>query len=124
VFQWTGALPVGMGAKDDRTQDGGFQLRLYHGATPKTETSCYYFWTPANGYRTTEPAATDQLYEDIAFTFKEDVDFLEGQQAMITARPDAPYVDIKHDAARLPARRKIEKMIHAETGGGSAIAAE
>lgn len=122
VVQWSGALPVGMNAQENRWQEGGFQLRLYHGTTPETESSCFYFWTPANGYKPKDPEATETLYKEIAYTFTEDLEFLEEQQACLDANPDAPLVDIKHDSARLPARRTLEKMIQAESG--EAIAAE
>jgi hypothetical protein len=50
VLQWTGAADVGTGAYEGKG-DGGFQFRLFHGLTPETETSCFYFWSVANGYR-------------------------------------------------------------------------
>jgi phenylpropionate dioxygenase-like ring-hydroxylating dioxygenase large terminal subunit len=115
VIQWTGALEVGRGAEQNRNQKGGFSLRLYHGATPQTETSCYYFWTPANGYRPEDEAATQLLYKEIASTFLEDVTVLEAQQERLSANPDRVLVDLKHDIARLPARRALERMIRAET---------
>lgn len=116
VVQWTGALEDGRGARQNREQSGGFNLRLYHGATPKTESSCYYFWTPLNGYKPKDEAATKALHQEISITFKEDLEFLESQQASMAATPDGAYVNIKHDVARLPARRAIERMIRAETG--------
>jgi len=114
VVQWTGALEVGRGAQEDRSQKGGFSLRLYHGVTPETEKSCFYFWTPANGYKPEDPEATKLLYSEIARTFLEDVEFLEAQQACFEAAPDRQLVDIKHDSARLPARRAVERMIREE----------
>ncbi len=122
VIQWSGALETGRGAVENRSQPGGFSLRLYHGATPETEHSCYYFWTPANGYRPAEAAATEQLYKEIAFTFTEDLAFLEGQDARIKADPRRPLIDVKHDAMRIHARRVVEQMIRSETQ--SAVAAE
>jgi len=121
VVQWTGALEEGRGAEADRDQPDGFSLRLYHGATPETENSCFYFWTPANGYRQDEPEATEGLYQEIADTFLEDLDFLEAQQAALEADPERPLVDIKSDKARLVARRAFDRMVRAEQ---SAMAAE
>ncbi|MFT7649846.1 MAG: phenylpropionate dioxygenase-like ring-hydroxylating dioxygenase large terminal subunit [Candidatus Poriferisodalaceae bacterium] len=111
VVQWTGALPVGMGAKDDRAQDGGFQLRLYHGVTPRTETSCYYFWTPLNGYNPGDEEATKTLHKEIAFTFDEDLEFLEGQQKTIAANPNGKLVNTRHDKALIQSNRAIQDMI-------------
>jgi vanillate O-demethylase monooxygenase subunit len=114
VVQWSGALEVGRGAQENRDQAGGFSLRLYHGATPETEDSCFYFWTPANGYQQDDPAATEVLYKEIAYTFTEDLAFLEGQNARLKADPRRPLVDVKHDGMRVHARRVIERMIREE----------
>ena len=116
VIQWTGALEVGRGARESREDKaGGFNLRLYHGATPETEDSVHYFWSPANGYKPDDREATDILHEQIAVTFKEDLEFLEAQHAALVANPN-DLVNIKHDSARMPARRAVDKMIQAETG--------
>jgi vanillate O-demethylase monooxygenase subunit len=122
VIQWTGALPVGRGAEQNRDQPGGFSLRMYHGGTPETEHSCHYFWSGANGYRQNEPAATEQLYNELAATFQEDIAFLETQYARVMADPARPLVDIKHDSARVAMRRTVEHMIREENK--TAIAAE
>lgn len=114
VFQWTGAFEAGRGAEQNRDQKGGFNLRLYHGATPETEESCYYFWTPANGYRPDDQEATKLLYKEIASVFLEDVAVLEAQQARMSADPGRVTVDLKHDIARLPARRALDRMIREE----------
>lgn len=111
VVQWTGALPVGMGATENREQDGGFNLRLYHGATPRTDTSCYYFWSPLNGYKPQDREATELLFKEIAFTFNEDLEFLEAQQAAMTRDPDGVIVNIKHDKAVIQANRALAKLI-------------
>lgn len=123
VVQWTGALEVGRGAEHNRDQKGGFSLRLYHGATPETEDTCFYFWTPANGYKPESQEATDVLYEEIRRTFLEDITFLEAQQETLKRTSEDGLIDVKHDVARLPARRAVEKLIRAE-GGVDAAAAE
>lgn len=114
VLQWTGALEVGRGAMQNRDQPGGFSLRLYHGATPRTETSCYYFWTPLNGYNPNDAEATQSLHKEIAFTFDEDVAFLEAQQAALLAEPEGTLVNIRHDRARVHATRALDALIEAE----------
>jgi phenylpropionate dioxygenase-like ring-hydroxylating dioxygenase large terminal subunit len=82
VLQRTGAADAGTGAYEGK-RDGGFQFRLFHGLTPETETSCFYFWSVANGYRQSEPEATDQFYQEVAPTFVEDRVIVEAQQARI-----------------------------------------
>ncbi len=114
VIQWTGALEEGRGARADRGQSGGFNLRLYHGITPKTESSCYYFWTPLNGYKPGDAEATKTLHKEIGITFDEDVAFLEAQQACMAQTLDQTFINVKHDVARMPARRAIENMIKDE----------
>jgi vanillate O-demethylase monooxygenase subunit len=115
VVQWVGALEAGRGARENRNQPGGFNIRIYHGVTPKTDSSCYYFWTPLNGYKPKEKEATQLLHKEIALTFNEDIEFLESQQSCMAATLDQVFVNTKHDSARLLARRSIERMIQKET---------
>ncbi len=112
VLQWVGALESGRGARENRNQPGGFNIRIYHGITPKTESSCYYFWTPLNGYKPKEKEATQLLYKEIAFTFNEDI---ESRQSCMAATLDQVFFNTKDDSARLLARRSIERMIQKET---------
>ena len=79
ILQWTGATDAGT-ATDNPQRDFRFQFRLFHGLTPETETSCFYFWSAANGYRQNDPEATEQLYREIAPTFLEDKEMVEAQQ--------------------------------------------
>jgi phenylpropionate dioxygenase-like ring-hydroxylating dioxygenase large terminal subunit len=120
ILQWTGAGDVGTGAEQDR--DGvGFQFRLFHGLTPETETSCFYFWSCANGYRQTEPEATEQLYREIAPTFVEDQAMVEAQQARISELGESGLVNIASDTNRVIMRRFLERLLAEENG---ALAAE
>ena len=121
VIQWTGALEVGRDARESRgDKPGGFNLRLYHSITPRTESSCYYFWTPHNGYKPKDAEATKILHEQIAFTFNEDLEFLESQQACMAATPDRNLVNTRHDIALAPAQKAIERMINEETEAAQA----
>jgi len=120
VLQWTGATDAGT-ATSDPQRDFRFQFRLFHGLTPETETSCFYFWSVANGYRQNEPEATDQLYREIAPTFVEDREMVEAQQARLDEFGDEGLVDIASDANRMHMRRMVERLIAEER---SALAAE
>ena len=113
VLQWTGAADAGTGAYEGQ-RDGGFQFRLFHGLTPETETSCFYFWSVANGYRQNEPEATEQLYQEIAPTFVEDRVMVEAQQARLGEFGEAGLVDIASDATRMQMRRMVERLIARE----------
>lgn len=114
VVQWTGSLEVGRGAEQDRTQPGGFNIRVYHGVTPETEDSCHYFWTAANGHRPAESETTATLHQEVLETFMEDLVFLEQQHECLKATGEAALIDVKHDVARRPARRALDRMIARE----------
>jgi phenylpropionate dioxygenase-like ring-hydroxylating dioxygenase large terminal subunit len=120
VLQWTGATDAGT-ATDDPQRDFRFQFRLFHGLTPETETSCFYFWSVANGYRQNEPEATEQLFREIAPTFLEDKEMVEAQQARLDEFGEAGLTDIASDANRMHMRRMVERLIAAEQ---PALAAE
>lgn len=113
VLQWSGALDVGKGARENREQDG-FHLRLFHGITPATDTSSYYFWSTANGYRQDDPQATEDMYNEIYPTFVEDVEIMEGQQERLNRNPERPLVGIKADHALVLARRALQQALDAE----------
>ena len=111
VLQWTGATDAGSGKHPD---DFEFKFRLFHGLTPETETSCFYFWSAANGYRQSEPATTEQLFGEIAFAFREDAAMVEAQQARLSELGEGGLVDIASDATRMTMRRHVDRMIAAE----------
>ncbi len=113
IVQWSGAIDADTGAKEGK-REGGFSLRLFHGITPVTESSCLYFWSASNGYRQDEPQATEQLFAEVGRTFKEDWSILEAQQRSLSRYPERNYVDIAADGARLHARRVFERRLAAE----------
>jgi vanillate O-demethylase monooxygenase subunit len=98
-------------------------LRLFHSATPETETTLHYFWSAANGYQQDDPKATDVLYSEIAPTFLEDKEIMEVQQARIDLDPDRPLVTLPSDKALTHARSAIRRLI-AEEQAEMAQAAE
>jgi phenylpropionate dioxygenase-like ring-hydroxylating dioxygenase large terminal subunit len=114
VRQYTGATDAGTGAYDRGTRDGGFQLRIFHGLTPATETTCYYFWSGSNGYRQTEPQATLDLFDELEVAFKEDVRIVGLQQARLTEFGDDSLINIVADGARVHMRRVVEKLVAKE----------
>ncbi len=58
-------------------------FRLFHGLTPETDSTCFYFWSAANGFRQEDPAATEQFFGQVAAAFMEDKIVVEGQQARL-----------------------------------------
>ena len=113
ILQWTGATDAGT-TTDNPQRDFCFQFRLFHGLTPETETSCFYFWSAANGYRQNDPEATEQLYREIAPTFLEDKEMVEAQQRRLDELGEQGLVDIASDANRMHMRRTIERLIASE----------
>ena len=110
IRQWAGGLGVECNARENRDQEGGFAIRLFHGVTPETETTCFYFWSVANGYRQDDVAAGEALYRDSQATFLEDKAMLEGQQEMLSEDPERPLIIRQQDEAVMHARRAIARM--------------
>jgi phenylpropionate dioxygenase-like ring-hydroxylating dioxygenase large terminal subunit len=114
VLQYTGATDAGTGAYDRGIREGGFQLRIFHGLTPATDTTCYYFWSGSNGYRQTDPQATIDLFNELEVAFKEDVRIVGLQQARLSEVGEAALINIVADGARVHMRRVIEKLLARE----------
>ncbi|MBC2769090.1 aromatic ring-hydroxylating dioxygenase subunit alpha [Pusillimonas minor] len=115
VLQWSGAADTGKGALTDENQrEGGFSLRVFHGVTPETESTCLYFWSTANGYRQDDPQATEDLYNDVSTAFREDQVMIEAQQRMLEETGEADLVSIIHDRGRIQMRRIVERLIEQE----------
>jgi phenylpropionate dioxygenase-like ring-hydroxylating dioxygenase large terminal subunit len=117
IVQWTGAKDVGTGAYEGN-QDGGFSLRIFHGLTPETETSSFYFWSAANGYRQNEPEATEHLFREVSTAFNEDRAVIEEQQARLSETGEVGLINIRNDAARVHMRRIVQRMLEAEQASG------
>jgi phenylpropionate dioxygenase-like ring-hydroxylating dioxygenase large terminal subunit len=114
VLQYTGATDAGTGAYDRGIREGGFQLRIFHGLTPSTDTTCYYFWSGSNGYRQTDPQATLDLFNELEVAFKEDVRIVGLQQARLSEVGEDALINIVADGARVHMRRVIEKLLARE----------
>jgi phenylpropionate dioxygenase-like ring-hydroxylating dioxygenase large terminal subunit len=110
VLQWTGATEAG-GYRDGDTSDDELAFRLYHGLTPETDTTCFYFWSAANGFRQDDPTATEQFFEQASAAFLKDKTVVEAQQARLTELGEAALVDIASDAVRLHMRRTVERLL-------------
>ena len=112
ILQFSGADEAG--AYDNgagNVDNSKLRFRLFHGLTPETPTSCFYFWSTANGFRPNDPAATEGLFSEIAGAFKEDLTVVEAQQARLTEFGEASLVDIATDAARLHMRRTVDRLL-------------
>ncbi len=74
-------------------------------------------------FKLDDPETENMFAEGMVRVFNEDVAVLEAQQRMLEAKPGAPKVDIKVDAAPLAARRMLAAMIAAENAPAAATAA-
>lgn len=115
ILQWSGAGEAGA-YKDGDTSASKLSFRLFHGLTPETETTCFYFWSTANGFRPNDPAATEQLFAEIGAAFDEDKTVVEAQQARLSECGEDALVDITTDAARIHMRRTVERLAAEERG--------
>jgi vanillate O-demethylase monooxygenase subunit len=106
--------------RDGLPERSKLQFRLFHGLTPETDTTCFYFWSTANGFRMDDPATTVQLFDEIAAAFLEDKAVVEGQQARLSELGESGLVDIANDAARLHMRRTVDRLIAEDSRGVAA----
>lgn len=110
---WTGGMDAGSGSLTDPDRYG-FHLRGFHGITPETESSAFYFWTVASNSE--KPEIGEKVYRDSAATFDEDKVVIEQQWANMQRFPGAPMLTIHVDQPLNRARRILSRM----TGGASA----
>ena len=108
---------------EGRNDPGAFRIRLFHGATPETESSFHYFWSSATGYRTDDPRAVEEFFEEVHATFLEDKAIMEAQQLRIAREPDRDLVAIRADNALVAARRHLQRLLDTENAS-TAVAAE
>jgi len=113
VIQCSGGALVGRGAMQHREQPGALSLRLFHGATPETEDSCFYFWMRANSIPD-DPRAVAVVLKEIKAVLAQDVAILELQNDRLRADPARPLVDVKNDNLRILARRAVDRLIASE----------
>ena len=108
---WTGAVEPGTDAIDDPNR-GGFHMRGFHGITPETEGTCYYFWSMSSNKHPDMPENIDAVIQQTAYTFDEDRAVIESQyKNMKEFGSDADWLDIHVDVGANRARRIIARLI-------------
>jgi vanillate O-demethylase monooxygenase subunit len=115
VLQWVGATDAGTGAYDRGKRDGGFSMRIFHGLTPETETTCHYFWSTLNGFAPNDPASTQKIFDEVSAAFREDQYIVQQQQMRLKELGEDGLVNIVADGARVHMRRVLEKLLARET---------
>ena len=103
--------------RDGNVENSKLRFRLFHGLTPETDTTCFYFWSTANGFRPKDAAATESLFAEIAAAFNEDRTVVEAQQTRLSELGETALVDIATDAARLHMRRTVDRLLAQESRG-------
>ena len=113
VWLDVGVARAGTGApQGDRSQ--GVTHTVVDAITPADEGSTHYFWTFPRNHSLDDHELSAYFKAGVDKTFLEDKVMLEGQQAIIDANPDAPYIDINADAGSLAARTIIASLLAGE----------
>jgi vanillate O-demethylase monooxygenase subunit len=106
---WTGAMDAGTGDLNDPDR-AGFHMRGFHGITPETETTSFYFWTISSNRNPARPDMAETIHRATAFTFDEDRAVIEAQYANMVRFPGAPMTWIHVDTAPNHARRIMASL--------------
>jgi len=114
IKHWAGAVDANTGAYDLGIREGGFMVRIFHGITPETETSCFYFWSIANGFGQDDPATSVEAHRSAKEAFSEDKVVIEQQQQRLTEMGEHDLIDIRSDSARVSMRRTLNRMLDKE----------
>ena len=114
VIHWAGAVDANTGAYDKGRRDGGLNLRLFHGITPETATTCSYFLSIATGFGHDDPQTPDRALETTRVVIAEDKTMIETQQLRYSAFGEDGLVNTHTDGARVSMRRTIDAMLMQE----------
>jgi vanillate O-demethylase monooxygenase subunit len=112
---WTGAMDAGTGELND-PERSGFHMRGFHGITPETESTSFYFWTISSNRNPALPEMAEKIHRASAFTFDEDRTVIEAQHTNMARFPGAAMTGIQVDTAPNRARRIISRLSSAAEG--------
>tara|TARA_B100000686_G_C16762330_1_gene959490 strand:- start:1498 stop:2352 length:855 start_codon:yes stop_codon:yes gene_type:complete len=108
-----GCALAGTGAeRGDRSK--GVTLRTVHFMTPKTETSCYYFWSVGRNFKLNNQKVTKEMAVEFAKIFAEDIHIVEAQQMAIGVAKNGQKIDVNSDAPVMQAHKLIERKLTEE----------
>jgi vanillate O-demethylase monooxygenase subunit len=113
----SGSKPAGMDKQQAIAED---KLRLRYNInliTPETETSSHYFWGPTRDYDIENNELTEFIRKQAAFTFEQDQEVLEAQQASIGTAGAVFPLTLKADAGGVQGRRLLQALIAREQTG-------
>jgi Vanillate O-demethylase oxygenase C-terminal domain len=112
ILQYTGAVNVG--EYDTGVREGGQLVRILHAVTPETETTCFYFFNKADGFRKFEAPGTPVEGPSVSEVFKEDAFMLEQQQLRLNDYDTDRLINIPSDVARVRMIRFLNQKIRDE----------
>jgi vanillate O-demethylase monooxygenase subunit len=92
------------------------EFRVFHVATPETETTSHYFWGHTRSFGQDDAELTQILHDGWHAGVMEDVDAIEANEAMIDRGCPMNDLSAQSDAGALRGRHMVEAMIAAETG--------
>ena len=108
VKHYSGAVESGAQRADETCTR--FDMRIFHGFTPMTETESLYFYSVSNGHNRDDPKANGTIASEIARTLDEDKAIVEAQQSRLSELGEDWLVDNRSDAARLAMRRAVDRL--------------
>jgi len=106
---WTGAVDLGTYDLDDPDRKG-FHMRGFHGITPETDETSFYFWTIATNPENNVEEIKQKVVEQTRLTFDEDKVVVEAQYQNMKRFEEQPLIHIHVDAGPTRARKIIEKL--------------
>ena len=116
-----GSVDANTGAYDKGRRDGGFNIRLFHGITPETETTCTYFLSIATGFGHDDPRTADRALESTQIVIAEDKLMIEQQQLRYTQFGEDGLLNTHADGPRVSMRRTIDAMLAQESRPESVV---
>jgi vanillate O-demethylase monooxygenase subunit len=85
-------------------------MRGFHGITPETESTSFYFWTISSNRNPDRPDMAERIHRATALTFDEDRVVIEAQYANWERFPNIPPMGIQVDSPLNRARRIIARL--------------
>jgi len=102
-------MDAGTGDLNDPAR-GGFHMRGFHGITPETESTSFYFWTISSNRNPARPDMAAKIHQATSATFDEDRVVIEAQHANMARFPGAPMTGIHVDTPLNRARHIIARL--------------
>jgi vanillate O-demethylase monooxygenase subunit len=106
---WTGGIETGTGNLHELAR-AGFHMRGFHGITPETESTSFYFWTISSNRNPARPGMAEKIHGDTALTFDEDRVVIEAQYANRARVPHLAPMGIHVDGPLNRARRIVARL--------------